>query len=163
MITTASHAEIMCISERRDCDIANERVKECVLKHSSRLGRLVSDVSDSCTEVDVVVPPKFKEIQQRWTQFITATGKESGGDLATAIRTVTKPLVDSLRAAEEEHEKFEADDGSSSASDYSDSDTESTTSRESDDESDSRDDEEEEEYDSDARTPPKRPRDNRRK
>lgn len=162
MITTASHAEIMCISERRDCDIANERVKECVLRHSSRLGRLVSDVSDSCTELDIVVPPKFEEIQQRWTQFITASGKESGGDLATAIRTVTKPLVDSLTAAEEEHEKFEADDGSSSASDYSDSDTESTTSRESDDESDSRDDGEEE-YDSDPRTPPKRPRDNCRK
>lgn len=161
MITTASHAEIMCISERRDCDIKNERVKECVLKHSSRLGRLVSDVSDSCTEVDIVVPPKFKEIQQRWTQFITATGKENGGDLATAIRAVTKPLVDSLTAAEEEHEKFEADAGSSSASDYSDSETESTTSRGSDDDESSG--EEEGEYDSDEGTPPKRQRDNPRR
>ena len=160
MITTASHADVMRISERRDCDIADERVKECVLKHSSRLGRLVSDVSDSCNEVDIVVPPKFEEIQQRWTQFVTASGKESGGDLATAIRTVTKPLLDSLTAAEEEHEKFETDAGSSSASDYSDSDTESTTSRGSDDESSG---EEGEEYDSDEGTSPKRQRDPRKR
>ena len=153
MITTASSLDVKCIAERRDCDISDDRVKQCVSRHSSRLGRLVSDVSDACRDVSIVVPPAFTDLERRWTSFITASAAESGGDLATTIRTVTKPIVDALEAARAEHERFEQDDGSSSASDYSDSDTETTTSRGSDDDDPS---EEEEDSGEEEQTPPKR-------
>ena len=153
IITTASSADVKCIAERRDCDISDDRVKQCVSLHSSHLGCLVSDVSHACEDVSIVIPPAVTDLERRWISFITASATESGNDIATTIRTVMNPIVDALEAARAEHERFEQDDGSSSASDYSDSDTETTTSGGGDDDDLS---EEEEEDSGEEEAPPER-------
>ena len=146
-IATASVSDVIGIAERRDCDIVDAHVKECVVRHSSRLGRLVNDVSDTCTSVNLSVPSTFSELGPRWVGFVTNVGDENRCDLAATIRAVTKPILQSLEQTGCEHERFEEDSGSSSASDYSDSNTESTTSEES--ETEQGEEEEEEAFESD--------------
>lgn len=123
-IASATASDARCVAERRDCHISDERVRRCVMRNASRLGTLVTDVSESCSAVEVAVPSAFSKLQSRWIALLTGSADP---DLPAAVRSVVPPMVDALTTTRARHEAFEADGGSSSPSDYSDSDTESST------------------------------------
>ena len=109
LLTTEDRAKML---QRRDPQIANQQVREAVLRRASRIGLLLEDI-DGCTGSSLQ-----STHGKEWDSFLSGGGPPLPSPaLLSALEEVSR----SLRVRRDQYATLEQDDGSSSYSDYSDS------------------------------------------
>lgn len=122
-IVGANAHDKTCIRERREPDIEDGVVFECVERHASRLGLLLDDLASNTSRGQDV----RKAHAATWAHTVcskaTVLYSKSVDDMHAALSSLIVALVADIEALEVIEGK---DDSSSSYSDYSDTDTDSS-------------------------------------
>lgn len=120
------------VQARREPEIADEKVRDVVLRHAQRLGMLLDDL-DAAAGGTTTLAATYGAA---WSAFW-----RDGTPMSRAFQEAVETTARTMQATVDTLSPVEADAGSSSYSDYSDSETESTKTTEDDEEEESSEEE----------------------